>query len=158
MADLCVVHESRRLIITGILQYILTNLLHDSYLLQSLDHHFVYCPQVSSNGLFSFNRSVNFFSPVRFPNSSSYRYLVAPFWADHDPRPTGQISYEIHNRNTELLSSVNRFIRQQTATNFDGRWLLVAEWNNVAEYGSTADKVRYMMVCNGECISLVPLF
>ena len=40
---------------------------------------------------------------------------------------------------------MNRFIRQQTGTNFDGRWLLVAEWNNVAEYGSTADKVRSMI-------------
>ena len=101
-----------------------------------------YCLQVSSNGLFSFNRSVNFFSPVRFPNSSAYSYIVAPFWADHDPRPTGQISYEIHNRNTNLLSMVNNFIRQQTATNFEGLWLLVAEWNNVAEYGSSADRVR----------------
>ena len=99
------------------------------------------CLQVSSNGLFSFGRSVNFFSPVLFPNSTTYRYMVAPFWADHDPRPSGQISYEVHNRNTELLSSVNRFIRQQTATDFNGNWLLVGEWNNVAEYGSTADKV-----------------
>ena len=37
---------------------------------------------------------------------------------------------------------VNNFIRQQTATNFEGLWLLVAEWNNVAEYGSSADRVR----------------
>lgn len=97
--------------------------------------------KVSSNGLFSFGRSVEFFSPVLFPNSSSYRYIIAPFWADHDPRPTGQISYEVHSSNTELLSVVNRFIRQQAATNFEGSWMLVAEWNNVAEYGFSADKV-----------------
>ena len=72
--------------------------------------------------------------------------MVAPFWADHDPRPSGQISYEVHNRNTELLSSVNRFIRQQTATDFNGNWLLVGEWNNVAEYGSTADKVSAVAI------------
>ena len=93
--------------------------------------------------MLSFGRNVDFFNPVLFPNSSSYHYVVAPFWADHDPRPTGQISYEVHNTSTELLSLVNRFIRQQTETNFEGLWMLVAEWNNVAEYGSTADRVSF---------------
>ena len=36
---------------------------------------------------------------------------------------------------------VNQFIRQRTETSFEGLWMLVAEWDNVAEYGSTADRV-----------------
>ena len=97
--------------------------------------------QVSSNGLLSFNRSTNFFNPVLFPNSTSYSYIVAPFWADHDPRPAGQISYAVYSTNSEVLSTVNRFIRQQTGTNFEGSWMLVAYWDNIPEYQSDADKV-----------------
>ena len=97
--------------------------------------------QVSGNGLLSFNRSTNFFSPVLFPNSTSYSYIVAPFWADHDPRPAGQISYAVYSTNSEVLSTVSRFIRQQTGTNFEGSWMLLAYWDNVPEYQSDADKV-----------------
>jgi hypothetical protein len=68
---------------------------------------------------------------------------VAPFWADHDPRPAGQIAYEIHGANSEILSVVNRFIRQQTGTDFEGSWMLVANWDNVPEYRADANKVGW---------------
>lgn len=97
--------------------------------------------QVSSNGLLSFNRSISFFNPVLFPNSSSYSYLVAPFWADHDPRPAGKISYDVYGTNSAIVSAVNRFIRQQMGTDFEGSWMLVVKWDDVPEYRSDADKV-----------------
>lgn len=83
---------------------------------------------------------MSFFRPVLFPNSSSYSYIVAPFWADHDPRP-GQISYEIHSANTDILIVVNRFIRQQSGTAFEGSWMLLANWDDIPEYGSERDNV-----------------
>ena len=85
---------------------------------------------------------MSFFSPVLFPNSSTYSYIVAPFWADHDPRPAGQISYEIHDANSESLVVVNRFIRQQSGTAFEGSWMLLAHWDDIPEYRSDVDKVR----------------
>lgn len=36
---------------------------------------------------------------------------------------------------------VSQFIRQQTGTTFEAVWMLVAEWDNVAEYGSNTDRV-----------------
>ena len=97
--------------------------------------------QVTSNGLLSFDRSVNFFRPVLFPNSVNYSYLVAPFWADHDPRPAGQISYETHDNRSEVLSIVNRFMSQQTGMNFEGSWMLLASWDDVPEFQSDAEMV-----------------
>ena len=101
--------------------------------------------QVSSNGLLSFGRSETYSNPVLFPNSSSYSFLVAPFWADHDPRPAGQISYEVHNTNTPTLLSINRYIRQTMEPSFQGTWMIVAEWNDVPEYGTDNMKVSKLL-------------
>ena len=98
------------------------------------------CFKVSSNGLLSFDKSLDFFRPILFPNSSQYSYIVAPFWADHDPRPAGQVSYEVHQEDADL-STVNRFLKQHTGTEFEGSWMLVAYWDNVPEYRSSAEAV-----------------
>ena len=98
----------------------------------------------------AFNRSINFFSPVLFPNSTSYQYMVAPFWADHDPRPSGKISYKTYSNNSGILSTVNRFIRQQTSTSFAGTWMLLAKWKDIVEYGAEDDMVsRYIYFTSG---------
>ena len=94
----------------------------------------------------TFNRSINFFSPVLFPNSTSHQYMVAPFWADHDPRPSGKISFKTYSNNSDTLSTVSRFIRQQTSTTFAGSWMLLAKWEDIAEYGAEDDKVS-MELC-----------
>ena len=88
-----------------------------------------------------FPYGVNFFRPVLFPNSTTYNYIVAPFWADNDLRPSGKVSYEVHNISTSQLSSVNRYIRQQTGSNFEGSWMMVVNWKDVPEYQSDVDKV-----------------
>lgn len=61
---------------------------------------------------------------------------MALFWADHDPRPSGQISYEVHTSNTPVMSEVSTFVSLQQNINFVGTWMLLAEWNSVPEYGS----------------------
>ena len=75
-----------------------------------------------------------------FPNSSNYSYIVAPFWADHDHRVAGQVSYEMYPKSSEV-SFVNRFINQKTGNNFEGSWMLVAKWDNVPELQSDVVKV-----------------
>lgn len=67
--------------------------------------------------------------------------MVAPFWADHDPRPSGKISYDTFTNNSETVSIVSRFIRQQTGTTFDGSWMLLVNWEDIAEFGADDDKV-----------------
>ena len=67
--------------------------------------------------------------------------MVAPFWADHDPQPSGQVSYEIYDNNSEVLSVVNRFIRQQAGIEFVGTWMLLGNWDSIPEYRAGADRV-----------------
>ncbi len=88
---------------------------------------------------------MDFFSPVLFPNSSSYSYIVAPFWADHDPRPAGEIGYQIFSNNSETLSIVNRFIRQESGLDFNGVWMIVADWDGVPGYQSDIDRVSILV-------------
>jgi len=96
---------------------------------------------VTANGFFSFGRRARYFNPVLFPESASYNYLVAPFWADHDIRSSGQISYEVHTNYTALVSYVSTYISQQMDTNFTGSWMLVADWNEAPKHGSTENRV-----------------
>ena len=69
--------------------------------------------------------------------------MVAPFWADHDIRPEGEISYEVHNTSTSLMSTVSNFIRKTQQNEFSGTWMLVAEWSNVPQYESVAAVSAY---------------
>ena len=92
--------------------------------------------QVVVNGLFSFGRRVTYFDPILFPgHTTNYTYLVAPFWADHDTRPSGQVSYEVHYSNA-LTSHVSQFISQQQMSNFTATWMLIAEWEGIQQYQS----------------------
>lgn len=68
--------------------------------------------------------------------------MIAPFWADYDIRPSGEISYEIHDTSSQIMLHVNRFIQQQTRTAFKGSWMLLGRWDDVPEYRADADIVR----------------
>ena len=39
------------------------------------------------------------------------------------------------------MSSVSRYIRQQSESTFEGSWMMVVEWKDVPEYQSDIDKV-----------------
>ncbi len=113
-----------------------------------------------TNGLFSFGRSVTYFNPVLFPSSNEYSYLVAPFWADHDIRPFGSLSYEVHGQTTSLISQVGTLISEQENTLFNGTWMLVAEWNDAPEYGSTDETVSHNLtyLSPRECLYRMQMF
>ena len=75
-----------------------------------------------------------------------YNFIVAPFWANNDiSSRVGHISYEVHTSETspEILSLISAFVKQQQQINFSGNWMLVAEWNNVPQYGGSSSDVSY---------------
>ena len=39
------------------------------------------------------------------------------------------------------MTSVNRYIRQKSGSNFQGSWMLVVEWKDVSQYQSNIDEV-----------------
>ena len=101
--------------------------------------------QVGTNGIISFGAPWRFFDPMPFPtNSLSTRdtYVVALFWNDHDMRLEGDIFYETHSAlsgnptSSNLLDYVSAFIRNRTqsARDFSGQWMLVAQWDEVHPY------------------------
>ena len=101
--------------------------------------------QINTNGFLSFERPVEDFSPDLFPEPHT-TYLVAPYWADiniDNALELGQISYEVHTADSDstLLSQVSFFISEQweDSEEFIGRWMLVAEWNDVPPFGSTTE-------------------
>ena len=110
-------------------------------------HAYLHVPsflQVGTNGIFSFARRFYFHSPEPFPGASSSSYLVAPFWSDNDiSNGVGQVSYEIHPYRTEAVIWTSKFITEQRQTDFSGSWMLVAEWKNVPEFGSTTTSVSH---------------
>ena len=71
--------------------------------------------------------------PHLFPIDSEY--LVAPFWGPVDiGRGVGDISYQIYCTGSPLLDIVNSFISDEKDFDFNGRWMLLAQWNEVPSY------------------------
>ncbi len=72
---------------------------------------------------------------------STHNYLVAPFWSNIDVTVAGSVYFATfrgpHSTALERLDSVNSFIRenQNDGGEFSARWMMVAVWDGVAEYG-----------------------
>ena len=80
------------------------------------------------------------FQPVLFP--VEFLYLVAPFWADVDiAGGVGDISYQTYSTGSPQLDIVNTFISDERDINFNGRWMLVAQWNGVSAFASPINEV-----------------
>ena len=63
-------------------------------------------------------------------------YMFAPFWSDVDTGASGSVSYEFYSRGNSdvedaILDRVNGFLSNQTASGFNGYWMVVALWNKV---------------------------
>ena len=59
---------------------------------------------------------------------------MAPFWSDNDIRVSGDVCYEVHDKGSDYLSQVNAFISNKTQTEFNGKWMLLVEWDKVHPY------------------------
>lgn len=99
--------------------------------------------QVGTNGVISFEDPWAFWYPETFPTSfqaTREAFVVAPFWADHDIRLEGEVSYQTYtfgdSDSNAALEYVSAFVRSRsnTAGNFTGRWMLVAQWTDVHPY------------------------
>ena len=100
--------------------------------------------QVSENGVISFNTEWKFAHPSRFPTDYFYTrnaYVAAPFWSDNDIRKEGTVRYVAimegeSARGDEMLRVASSFVQGQrqendTRSEFNGTWMLVAQWDHV---------------------------
>ena len=68
-----------------------------------------------------------------FPVDS--QYLVASFWEDVDiSGVVGNISYQVYSTGSPLFDTVNTIASDEENINFNGHWMVVAEWNGVSEF------------------------
>ena len=91
--------------------------------------------QIGTNGYFTFD-GFNGYTPFSFDTRN--QTIVAPFFTDLIiSYGVGKIEYEIHTHATSnaILSDVNELINNCTEKNFTGDWMLVATWEDVAQYG-----------------------
>ena len=87
----------------------------------------------------------NDLTPELFP--LDFRYLVAPFWAAVDIQGgMGDISYQTYSSGSPLLDIVNTFINDEKDFSFNGRWMLLAEWNGVPSFFNPTNEVVYGMI------------
>jgi hypothetical protein len=90
---------------------------------------------VGTNGYFTFDGSFTGFIP--FPFNKRNISLAAPFFTDIDiGLGIGQIEYEIHTETTsqEIFAEVSTLIRNHTQKQFEGKWMVVATWEDVPAF------------------------
>ena len=76
-----------------------------------------------------------------------FSYLVAPFWAAVDiGGGVGDISYQVYSTGSPLLATVNTFISDERGFDFNGHWMLLAQWNGVSSFFGPADVVSSINV------------
>ncbi|NXK43665.1 TECTA protein, partial [Piprites chloris] len=98
---------------------------------------------VNNNGVLSFGTRVPEFTPRPFPLPGGLP-LVAPFWADADPRLGGRVWYR-QSRDPRTLLRLQRDLRPAgTPRDPPPRptWALVATWDRLAYFGAASDKVN----------------
>ena len=92
--------------------------------------------------MISFGRPFYYWYPSQFPGYYYLRrfYVVAPYWADHDIRTEGNVSYETfergRSRNDDIvLDNVSHYLRiNGEAPSFSGTFMILAEWQDVHPY------------------------
>ena len=91
--------------------------------------------------MISFSKPFHYWYPTPFPGHYYQRrfYVVAPFWADHDIRKSGEVYYEAFKRGRSksdnvVLSEVNQYISLTTEQSFVGTFMILAEWQNIHPY------------------------
>ena len=73
-------------------------------------------PQVSTNGLISFESSFDSFAPTPLPRGvPPFIPLIAPLWADFDFRESGNIFYRVSSDNSLLEAIVMAMALENSA-------------------------------------------
>ena len=100
--------------------------------------------------MISFSRPFYYWYPYPFPGYYYLRrfYVVAPYWADHDIRREGSVSYETFERgrsenDDRILDRVNTFLQLNGRLNFYGTFMIMAEWRDVHPYPHGSGNSNY---------------
>lgn len=96
--------------------------------------------QVTTNGYFTFgDQPYLTCCPTLFTASYFPTYVVAPFWTDIDTREAGNVSYRVITSGTfaSIVEDVSEYVSRKMNVTFSGKWMIVAEWNSVHEYGTS---------------------
>ena len=106
--------------------------------------------QVCTNGLLTVGSlPLRFYEGSHFPSSNtriSQSNILAPFWNDHDARDSN-IYYKVYNSGSDM-QYVSRFISFQEGVQFDGTWMIAAQWVDVPPFPYTAQRATV-----SKCIS-----
>ena len=92
---------------------------------------------MGTNGIISFDEPFLYWYPSPFPTrwgSTRRRYVVAPYWSDNDIRMEGDVCYEVHNKESDLMERISNHISYKSETTFTGNWMLLVEWSDVHPY------------------------
>ena len=71
-------------------------------------------------------------------SSTSSCSAVVPYGDDSNTEIAGTVRYtdfDTYSSSDSAMTTVSRFIRDETGDNFYGNRMMVAEWDGVAEYG-----------------------
>ena len=92
--------------------------------------NFYACVQVNINGIISFNRPWNLFTPVFFPIINED--IIAPYWTNIDINNSGNVFFRESTNNEILLKITNEIkIVNPGLTEFKAHWAFIATWENV---------------------------
>ena len=96
------------------------------------------------NGYFSLDSPISYNTPQLFSSTAPSSHLVAPYWANNDiSNRLGSVSYEVHHSETSstYIGQVSSFISQQQQVQFNGTWMILAEWQSVPQFGGSLTAV-----------------
>ena len=99
--------------------------------------------QVSTNGDILMGETPCSSYTLSFPSSCS---VVAPYAADINTQIAGSVRYTdfyTYSSSGSAMSTVSRFIRDETGDYFYGNRMMVAEWNGVAKYNGISVSHMY---------------
>ena len=96
--------------------------------------------QVEDNGIISFDRILNQFTPLQLPLSVTN--FIAPYWCDVDTSGTGQVYYRQTNDSILLDRATNDIQSVLLSENVVITNLFIVTWNAVGYFDINTDKVR----------------
>lgn len=106
---------------------------------------------MSTNGILSFGVEFPHFLPSLFPTESAatyYDFAIAPYWADHDARLHGTVSWESYSTGDnaatdDIIARVNEFVNTNTdEVDFTGNFVFVGNWREMHPYPAGAGPVQ----------------
>ena len=100
------------------------------------------------NGIISFGARFTNYIPILFPTDNIDIYVLAPYWADHDIRLYGNVSWEMYSTGDtpttdDIIDMVNNFINNNTnETDFVGHFMFVGFWEETHPFPAGSSETQ----------------